>query len=816
MAQYTYDFASETVGQAPTGLTVRHGTAVTHLIQNDGTQNYWFLDTGNDAGIGWTAIDSDADRATVQVLFQASCVSLASGSSPHIGVLVRANIDRDGYYMGPAATITLNVCKVVDGVESNPISGGGGTIAITAGQKFWVRGEVTGTTVRCKTWDDGDTEPGAWTVELTDADISAAGFVGIYHNSAATDSSIYYLSVGTNGDSAPAPSGATAVTLSGPASGITNQASSNFTVGANGAISGTVTVTPASTLAGTFTPTTVQISAAAPTATFTFTPTVDGAHSITLTNDGGLTNPSAHAYSAAASSTLTIANQPTRFYNAASGSVTIPVSGTCSLEGVTIRVRAQDASGATNQTAFAVVGTVSGGAWSGTVTVDRRAEMSVFVAEIQSDPGTTATQTESWAAGLIGVLLGDLQAANLFTLGTGTFNAEASGKAFIFDGTFNAATATGEGKVALFNWLSVFGGCPTCLITDTGTNSITRWHDGTSTTVNYDALTALADQIGGGISGAIIWVGDTDANAALSRANFLTRINGVMAQLRSDYGATLPIGIMGLGTSNVAGGTDTSWNDIRGALVSLPTLPYNGAGPNNIVMPTWDLAQSDQHQFTSAGLAIGAARAAHGMLRQYSYGGASFAYPPRVTAATYSGAVTTTTIEHDGGNDITPAGSYTGIEFFDDGVAVSIISSTRTAGNKISHTLAAAPSGVLTMRVGDGKFPDSSAVPRDNSARTLPLQTTDGAITVTQATSVTFTPGLQRNGGRSAHADGTAVIVEVTSMTVAGQMVDFTATAVAGGVIPPFTSTVAAAGTPYGVTYKIGGTAIGSEVLIAS
>jgi hypothetical protein len=76
-------------------------------------------------------------------------------------------------------------------------------------------------------------------------------------------------------------------------------ASSNFTAGANGTITGTVTVTPSDGGAGgTFSPTSVAISNATPTATFTYTASTTGARSISVTNNGGLSNPSPITYTA--------------------------------------------------------------------------------------------------------------------------------------------------------------------------------------------------------------------------------------------------------------------------------------------------------------------------------------------------------------------------------------------------------------------------------------------------------------------------------------------------------------------------------------
>jgi hypothetical protein len=96
---------------------------------------------------------------------------------------------------------------------------------------------------------------------------------------------------------------ATAVTNAGPSSGTAGSASTNFTAGANGTITGTVIVTPSdSGGGGAFTPSTVSISSGTPTATYTYTAGSAGVKSITVTNNGGLTNPSAISYTASAAS----------------------------------------------------------------------------------------------------------------------------------------------------------------------------------------------------------------------------------------------------------------------------------------------------------------------------------------------------------------------------------------------------------------------------------------------------------------------------------------------------------------------------------
>jgi hypothetical protein len=100
---------------------------------------------------------------------------------------------------------------------------------------------------------------------------------------------------------------ATAITMTGPSTGVVGSPSTNFTVGANGTISGSHVVTPSDGGGGgTFTPTSVTISSGTPTQTFTYTPASSGAKTISATDAGGYTAPSSLTYTvSAALATLT-------------------------------------------------------------------------------------------------------------------------------------------------------------------------------------------------------------------------------------------------------------------------------------------------------------------------------------------------------------------------------------------------------------------------------------------------------------------------------------------------------------------------------
>lgn len=123
---------------------------------------------------------------------------------------------------------------------------------------------------------------------------------------------------------------ATAFTLTGPASGTVNVASSNFTVTPNGTTSGTFTPTPVSTC--TFTPATLTWSGDSSAKTFTVTKTTVGVALINGTFSDGLTPPADVSYTAnaAAATAFTLSGPTTGFTNIASLPFTVTPNGTTS------------------------------------------------------------------------------------------------------------------------------------------------------------------------------------------------------------------------------------------------------------------------------------------------------------------------------------------------------------------------------------------------------------------------------------------------------------------------------------------------------
>ncbi|MCH4091724.1 SGNH/GDSL hydrolase family protein [Acetobacter sp.] len=131
-----------------------------------------------------------------------------------------------------------------------------------------------------------------------------------------------------------AATAATAYTLSGSSS-LTVNTAATYTVTPNGAPAAAVTIMPVSTLAGTFSPTTVTLPAASTGGVpFTFTPSVSGSGSLSTTNSGSLTNPAALSLTVGAQATAPSA--PSFTLAAGSGQVTVTVAAPTSTGGATI------------------------------------------------------------------------------------------------------------------------------------------------------------------------------------------------------------------------------------------------------------------------------------------------------------------------------------------------------------------------------------------------------------------------------------------------------------------------------------------------
>lgn len=212
------------------------------------------------------------------------------------GVIARASSSQQTMYMARWRPSTgFQLFKFINSATATQL---GSSVAQSygVGASGKVRLRVNGTTI--SVYRNDETSP---IISVTDTGITAAGFAGLWGNNYTSTDGPQHDSWTVDTLDGPA----TATTLIGPSSGTTGVPSTNFTVGANGTITGTVTITPGDGGdGGTFTPTSVAISSGTPTATFTYTPASTGVKSISISDDGGLTNATPLSYTSnAASST---------------------------------------------------------------------------------------------------------------------------------------------------------------------------------------------------------------------------------------------------------------------------------------------------------------------------------------------------------------------------------------------------------------------------------------------------------------------------------------------------------------------------------
>jgi hypothetical protein len=128
-------------------------------------------------------------------------------------------------------------------------------------------------------------------IAVTDSSITTTGKAGVHFYNTAADGSGIVIDNFSATDA-----GATSYAITGPVSGVVNNVSTNFTVKPNDNYTGTIT--PASTGAGTFLPTSLTWSGNAVAKTFTYTPTstTGSPHIISVTSSPGIINPTSISY----------------------------------------------------------------------------------------------------------------------------------------------------------------------------------------------------------------------------------------------------------------------------------------------------------------------------------------------------------------------------------------------------------------------------------------------------------------------------------------------------------------------------------------
>lgn len=233
MSQYVRHFLEENLGAVPAGLSAVYVESPATLGSMLGVTSQSFVtrylgdrylgghiqQTQNHrCAFGIDAVNADAARADGQVLLRfhppigfgtaniPSCVSIGARCSGtdsawtgYFGELRRIN----------SSTMTAAIVEGTAGTDADLVSS---VVSIGDGVVYWMRFDFRGINLKLKVWTGELTdEPTAWTLTTTDATITAAGAISIggKHTDALAGHggffNLFFLSVGTGSDSAPAP-----------------------------------------------------------------------------------------------------------------------------------------------------------------------------------------------------------------------------------------------------------------------------------------------------------------------------------------------------------------------------------------------------------------------------------------------------------------------------------------------------------------------------------------------------------------------------------------------------------------------------------
>lgn len=547
------------------------------------------------------------------------------------------------------------------------------------------------------------------------------------------------------GSAAPPDAAGVSLSLTGPSSGLVGVASSNFTATATGAISGTLLATPGdSGGGGTFTPTTLSLTSGSPSGTFTYTPASTGAKSITLTNDGGATNPSAVTYTATSSNAIGLTDvADLRIIQRASGVGSLAISGTHT-GATSVQARVVQHGTSTEALTWTTIDAAPGGStWSGTLAnIPQGGWYNVQVRQGNST-GTTAAGSNRFGVGALYCFAGQSNAQQMFSIGSGT----ASSTTAKLNGSGWAAN-TGAGAIAFANAMTSALGVPVGVI-DAGVSGASLTTEGSrgfgiwleTGGAPYTTWQARVTAAGGKLE-ALLWLqGEADAFQAVAGATYTAGLATMLSRMRTYLSqASLPVFLTPLPRTSHADADDAAWNTINDCIIAA------GTSTEIVAADTWDLPLADTVHYSDIGYSTLAGRIA---LSVRKFGGAALeSRGPFVASATYAGSTITVNLTHRGGTDFTPTSGITGLRFVANGSVITPTSVVRSSATQVTATFSAPVVGPATVAVAWGMSPSVSGVLADGSGLPLSKTASAGVSAANNNRSATLT--LTTNGTTAA------------------------------------------------------------------
>lgn len=273
--------ATWTKGAGLASSNFKFDASGTRIAANNGSTNNYFFASGLAA----------QDGSYCEIAYD---VVTAVNS---IGCMVRAS-DNRGYHalVGPT-TLKIRRLETTKSFVDLTFDSGGTTKAITnaAGSSHVLRITATGTgsSVLVEVHIDG-VLIGAVT-DVSAERVTALGSVGVVGFGPFDEAAGFFLKSIVGNAASVAATALSFTTV--PVTGKKGVASSLITVTANGSLAAPIVATPSDGADnGTFSVASVELSDAAPSASYTYTPDTVGIKALSVTNSGGLSNPAAANY----------------------------------------------------------------------------------------------------------------------------------------------------------------------------------------------------------------------------------------------------------------------------------------------------------------------------------------------------------------------------------------------------------------------------------------------------------------------------------------------------------------------------------------
>ena len=208
MATYNTNFSGYAADAQPSDWTARWVTADNNWLvkAKAGTSGGKVLEnTGTVDGhhfLSWDAVDADAGRADVEIL---ALMRSTSSTTNQFRLTARgsgAAGSETGYCISfNDVANRFQLFKLVAGTRTN--LGSFVVSTLSTNTLHYVLFRVNGSNLMAKTWLETDPVPTDWIVTATDSSITDPGWVGVGNEESTGTRDFDFVSIGTNGDSAP-------------------------------------------------------------------------------------------------------------------------------------------------------------------------------------------------------------------------------------------------------------------------------------------------------------------------------------------------------------------------------------------------------------------------------------------------------------------------------------------------------------------------------------------------------------------------------------------------------------------------------------